>query len=157
MMEDLKTIEMLRVYRERSALFALRNANTSREDAAKTASIFKEYLQTQREAQLASEQRLYKETLGKALSPPELEAVQARVHRENAEIGALARQASDLDTSAAHAASAAEQALLRHTHLLKMQKKWERVQEHYAEKLAIEEMSREELAHDALEIRKSGI
>jgi hypothetical protein len=157
MMENLKTIEMLRVYRERSAMFALRNANASREDAAKTASVFKEYLQTQREVQLASEQRLYKETLGRTLSPPELEAVQARVHRESAEIGALARQASDLDASAAHAASAAEQARLRHTHLLKLQKKWERVQEHYAEKLAIDEMSREELAHDSLEIRKSGI
>ncbi len=157
MMQNLKTIEMLRVYRERSALLALRNANISREDAAKTASLFKEYLETQREAQLASEQRIYKETLGKTLSLPELEAVQARVHRENAEIGALARQASNLDASASQAASAVEEARHRHTHLLKAQKKWERVREHHAEKIAVEEIYREELIYDSVEARKPGI
>ncbi len=148
---------MLRVYRERSALLALRNANLSREDAAKAASVFKEYLDTQREAQLTSEQRLYQETLGKTLSLPELEAVQARVHRKNAEIDVLAQQASDLAASAAGAASAAEEARLKHARLLKAQKKWERVREHHAEKIAIEELYREELVHDSIEMRKAGI
>jgi hypothetical protein len=154
MMQDLKNIEMLRVNRQRSALQTLRNANASREDTANAASAFKAHLDSQREGQLTREQQLYKQTLGKTLSPPELEAMQARVQRESSEIGALARQASGLEASAAEAASAAERARLKHARLLRAQKKWERVREHHAENIAIGEIYREELAHDSFELRK---
>ncbi len=146
--ENLINIERLREIRERSAFVALLGSNATRDSTAMAAMRFENHLLSQTAAQLASEAKLYEETLGKPLAPQELETVYSQIQRESSEIDALAQRCLELKDTAAKAASDAEEARLKHARLLQAQKKWAKLREYHSEKTQIEEVYREEIAFD---------
>jgi hypothetical protein len=122
----------LRVHRERFAAFSLLNLNSTKEkfeDRLKRADAF---LRAQTELQLASEDRLYKQTLTAQLALDGLEGIQARIDREKAEVDALTEQCRNLRRAVEEAAVTAETARIKHVALLRARKKWEEVRRHYA-------------------------